>query len=244
PCELLARLRACRSGRHRMDRCAVPRGFLAHRRPAAHVRGPTRIGALQRRAALQSRGGLTLRPTDRPDSAAQPPVAPHRFPVDRWGWRGGLADDSAWWGRRLPAPHAWRASLGVQRRLLHVFTVSLDASYARGTSQYGFRDRNLVGTPHFTLPDEAGRPVYVPADSIVPATGALGFTASRLHPEFGQVLVIGSDLQSDTRQVTVGVGAGTTRGAAVRLSYPFTRARDQSSFSCCASSHVSAAPTT
>ncbi|OLB54807.1 MAG: hypothetical protein AUI13_11095 [Gemmatimonadetes bacterium 13_2_20CM_2_69_23] len=146
--------------------------------------------------------------------------------------------------RDYAAPHAWRASLGVQRRLLHVFTVSLDASYARGTSQYGFRDRNLVGTPRFTLPDEAGRPVYVPADSIVPATGALGFTASRLHPEFGQVLVIGSDLQSDTRQVTVGVGAGTTRGAAVRLSYTFTRARDQSSFSCCAASHGFAAPTT
>src|SRR5207244_3467590 len=255
PCELLARLRACRSGRHRMDRCAVPRGFLAHRRPAAHVRGPTRIGALQRRAALQSRGGLTLRPTDRPDSAAQPPVAPHRFPVDRWGWRGGCADTGSavtigprpnvtTFTRDYAAPHAWRASLGVQRRLLHVFTVSLDASYARGTSQYGFRDRNLVGTPCFTLPDEAGRPVYVPADSIVPATGALGFTASRLHPEFGQVLVIGSDLQSDTRQVTVGVGAGTTRGAAVRLSYTFTRARDQSSFSCCAASHGFAAPTT
>src|SRR5206468_1305643 len=110
---------------------------------------------------------------------------------------------------------------GVQRRLLHAFTVSLDASYARGSSQYGFRDVNLVATPRFTLPDEAGRPVYVPADSIVPGTGALGFTASRVHPEFGEVLVIGSDLQSDTRQVTLGVGAGTTRGAALRLSYTF-----------------------
>src|SRR2546430_3485612 len=31
-----------------------------------------------------------------------------------------------------------------------------------------------------------------------------------------------SDLQSDTRQVTLGVGAGATRGAALRLSYTFT----------------------
>ena len=142
------------------------------------------------------------------------------------------------------APHAWRASLGVQRRLFHAFTVSLDASYARGTSQYGFRDVNLVATPRFTLPDEGGRPVYVPADSIVPATGALGFTASRVHSEFGQVLVIGSDLRSDTRQVMLSAGAGTTRGAALRVSYTFTRARDQSSFSCCAVSQGFAAPTT
>src|SRR5256712_3629281 len=132
--------------------------------------------------------------------------------------------------RDYAAPHAWRASLGVQRRLLHVFTVSLDASYARGSSQYGFRDLNLVAAPHFTLTDEAARPVYVPVDSIVPATGALGVTASRVPPEVGEVLVIGSDLQSDTRQVTLAVGAGATRGAALRLSCPFTRARGQSSF--------------
>jgi len=146
--------------------------------------------------------------------------------------------------RDYAPPHAWRASFGVQRRLLHAFTVSLDASYARGTSQYGFRDVNLVATRRFTLPDEGGRPVYVPADSVVPATGALGVTASRVHPEFGEVLVIGSDLQSDTRQVTLGFGAGTTRGAALRVSYTLTRARDQSSFSCCAASHGFAAPTT
>src|SRR5213078_4516637 len=100
--------------------------------------------------------------------------------------------------RDYAPPHAWRASLGVQRRLLHAFTVSLDASYARGSSQYGFRDLNLVATPRFTLPDEGARPVYVPVDSIVPATGALGVTVSRVHPEFGEVLVVGSDLQSDT----------------------------------------------
>src|SRR5207249_10052031 len=108
--------------------------------------------------------------------------------------------------RDYAPPHAWRASLGVQRRLLHAFTVSLDASYARGSSQYGFRDLNLVATPRFTLPDEGARPVYVPVDSIVtytgtmestgtytgrapsyvpvdsivPATGALGVTASRV----------------------------------------------------------------
>src|SRR5207253_1609793 len=81
------------------------------------------------------------------------------------------------------APHAWRASLGVQRRVLGTYTVSMDASYARGRSQYGFRDLNLVATPRFTLADEANRPVYVPADSIVPATGALSLQQSRVRPQ-------------------------------------------------------------
>src|SRR5438552_1594357 len=38
--------------------------------------------------------------------------------------------------RDYAPPHAWRASLGVQRRLLHAFTVSLDASYARGPTHF------------------------------------------------------------------------------------------------------------
>ncbi len=142
------------------------------------------------------------------------------------------------------APRAWRASLGLQQQLPGAYTLTVDASYAKGVQQYGFRDLNLAATPRFTLPDEGGRPVYVPADSIVPTTGALTSLDSRVHPQFGQVTAIGSDLQSDTRQLAVGVSRLPPRGAALQMSYTFTRARDQSSFSCCAASQGFAAPTT
>ncbi|HEV2669975.1 MAG TPA: TonB-dependent receptor [Gemmatimonadales bacterium] len=143
------------------------------------------------------------------------------------------------------APHARRASLA----LLHRFGASnywftLEGTYARGLSQYGFRDLNLVTTPRFTLPDEAGRPVYVPVDSIVPATGAVSSASSRLHPEFGDVLLIRSDLQSDTKQLTLTFAGATRWGASFRIGYTLTRARDQSSFACCAASSGFAAPTT
>ena len=142
------------------------------------------------------------------------------------------------------APRAWRASLGLQQQLPGAYTLAVDASYARGGHQYGFRDINLAATPRFTLPDEGARPVYVPADSIVATTGALTSLDSRVHPQFGQVTAIGSDLQSDTRQLAVGVSRLPPRGAALQMSYTFTRARDQSSFSCCAASQGFAAPTT
>jgi hypothetical protein len=142
------------------------------------------------------------------------------------------------------APRAWRGSLGFLRRFHGNDWVTVEVSYARGVSQYGFRDLNLVTTPRFGLPAELGRPVYVPIDSIVPATGALSSTASRLHPEFGQVLVMSSDLQSDTKQLALGFIGVTRRGAVFRLGYTLTRARDQSSYSCCSTSHGFAAPTT
>jgi len=144
---------------------------------------------------------------------------------------------------RFTAPHAWRASLGVMRRLGD-FSLTVDASYARGKSQYGFRDLNLVGTPRFTLADEEDRPVYAPSDSIVPSTGAVSLTASRAHPEFGRVMLIRSDLESETKQLTVALAGATKRGATVRVSYTLTRSRDQSSFGCCSASQGFAAPTT
>ena len=144
---------------------------------------------------------------------------------------------------RFTAPHTWRASLGMMRRLGD-FSLTVDAGYARGKSQYGFRDLNLVGTPGFTLSNEADRPVYVPADSIVPSTGALSLTASRAHPEFGRVMVIRSDLESDTKQLTVALAGSTKRGATVRVSYTLTRSMDQSSFACCSTTQGFAAPTT
>ncbi|HTC24050.1 MAG TPA: TonB-dependent receptor, partial [Gemmatimonadales bacterium] len=142
------------------------------------------------------------------------------------------------------APRAWRASLGIQRPILGTFSLSVDASWARGVSQYGFRDLNLATAPAFTLAAEGNRPVYVPASAIVPTTGALSPENARIDPAFGQVLEVESNLASETKQVTVGFGGVTGRGASFRVSYTYTRAEDQSSFSGGGGTQGFAAPTT
>ena len=170
-------------------------------------------------------------PTQCADTAAATTVVPHPNVT-------AFAPD-------FTAPRARRGSLAlVQRFGSSNYWVTLEGSYARGLSQYGFRDLNLVTTPRFVLADEADRPIYVPADSIVPATGAVSLAASRLHPQFGNVLLMRSDLQSDTKQLTVTFTGATQWGAAFRLGYTVTRARDQSSFACCAASSGFGAPTT
>jgi hypothetical protein len=142
------------------------------------------------------------------------------------------------------SPRAWRASLGVQRRILDLFGVSLDASYARGVSLYGFQDVNLVSQPSFGLASENDRPVYVPASSIVPGTGAVDFAQSRAVPSLGHVIEIGSNLQSDNKQITLGVNGVTVSGFTFQASYTYMRSRDQSSFSCCSATQGFAAATT
>ncbi|HEV2751558.1 MAG TPA: hypothetical protein VGV12_13630 [Gemmatimonadales bacterium] len=142
------------------------------------------------------------------------------------------------------APRVWRASLGFVQRLWERSWGTFEFNYARGVSQYGFSDLNLVRQPGFTLPEEANRPVWVSPDSIVPETGALSSSSSRIHPDFGKALAIRSDLRSDTKQLTLSFAGAAARGAVVRLSYTLTWSRDQSSFACCVASQGFSSPTT
>lgn len=127
------------------------------------------------------------------------------------------------------APRAWRASLGVQRRVLQRYNVSVDANWSRGVAQTGYRDLNLDTTPRFTLANEGDRPVYVPASTIVTTSGVTNVLASRKDATFAQVYAIGSDLKSESKQLTVSLNGLTTRGAIFNLGYTLGYSEDQSS---------------
>lgn len=131
-------------------------------------------------------------------------------------------------GKDFAAPRAWRGSLGVQRALTGLIRFSVDASYSRGVSQTGFQDLNLRATPVFNLAAEGSRPVFVPASQIFPQTGAVGIAGSRVDTTFGHVLEIGSDLATDSRQLTLGLNGITRSGIILNASYTLTNARSSS----------------
>ncbi len=130
-------------------------------------------------------------------------------------------------GDGFATPKAWRGSLGFNRRFAERFNFSVDASFARGVSQTSVRDVNLNTNPKFSLASEGGRPVYVPITSIVPRTGAVSLTGSRLQPRFGVVSQINSDLESSTRQLTTSFNGITTKALIFNASYTYTRSRDE-----------------
>ncbi|HEU5184629.1 MAG TPA: carboxypeptidase regulatory-like domain-containing protein, partial [Gemmatimonadaceae bacterium] len=127
------------------------------------------------------------------------------------------------------APRAWRASLGVSRRILDQrVNISLDASYARGVSQTGATDLNLEPQPAFRLAAENNRPVFVSPTSINSQTGAIPLSESRVDTRFGFVNELTSKLRSDTRQLTLGIGGFFTRRLIqLNTSYTYTRSRDE-----------------
>jgi hypothetical protein len=105
--------------------------------------------------------------------------------------------------------------------------MSIDAAYSRGISQTSAIDANLKPTPNFSLASEAGRPVYVPANLIIPTTGAAPLGASRLDPRLGTVSELTSRLESDTRQLSASINAGVSRALQYSITYAFTKSRDQ-----------------
>ena len=125
------------------------------------------------------------------------------------------------------AARSIRSSLGVQHRFAQRYNINVDFSYARGVALTGYTDVNLRSTPQFGLTSEAGRPVFVDATTIVPLTGAVSVLGSRRNDAFGQVLATGSDLSSDSKQVTVSMGGITSKGAILNFSYTWGQTKDQ-----------------
>ena len=125
------------------------------------------------------------------------------------------------------APKVWRASLGGSRRFFQRYNFSLDGSVAYGINQTGSRDLNLDAAPKFSNTTEGGRPVYTSPTEIVPTTGATSIVSSRLHPEYGNVNELTSELRSLSTQFTVSTGGVTLQGITLNGSYTFLRSRDQ-----------------
>lgn len=101
-------------------------------------------------------------------------------------------------------PRSWRASLDWNTSVHSwLFRVAGLASY--DLSQPGVVDANFAGSQRLTLAGEDGRPVFVSANAIDPASGAVSATESRRSNAFGRVTTRVSDLRGYGGQLTFGV---------------------------------------
>ena len=100
-------------------------------------------------------------------------------------------------------PSSWRGSLRWASYLTAKLRISFDLQYSLNQHLASYVDRNFVDTPAFTLANEGGRPVYANPAAIVPSTGAVSLSASRVSQDFAQVYDNLGDAQSRSRQLTV-----------------------------------------
>ena len=102
------------------------------------------------------------------------------------------------------APRSLRSNLQWSGPILgNRFSASVDLTYSRNLDQAGPVDLNLDATTRFTLASEGGRPVFVQPTSIVAGTGQIASRDARVSPLFSRVTEMRSDLQSESRQLTL-----------------------------------------
>jgi hypothetical protein len=106
--------------------------------------------------------------------------------------------------RDFTAPRSVRSNLQWSGPILdNRFAATVDATLSRNLAQSGMVDLNLDPTTRFTLASEGGRPVFVQPSSIVPATGQIAWSDARVSSQFARVTELRSDLQSESRQLSV-----------------------------------------
>lgn len=155
-----------------------------------------------------------LDPSSIPDSCTGPPT-----PSSSGAPTYTLFDDDA------ESPRAVRTSLGLQYRS-GLVGFGLEVTHANGRAQSGYIDRNL-GSSQFTLVDEGGRQVFAPAGTIDTTTGAVALGASRLEPDYGQVLEITSRYQNRATSVALSANGIVGRGILFNASYTWSQSEDQ-----------------
>lgn len=123
---------------------------------------------------------------------------------------------------------SWRANLAWSTPVLNNgYNVTLNGTYSLNMNQQGTIDLNFDPTPEFTLANEGGRPVFVPASSIVTASGSVPLRASRKTNDFSRVSSYVSDLRSVSRQMLVSVSpARFTTGLRWSASYVLQDVRE------------------
>jgi hypothetical protein len=105
---------------------------------------------------------------------------------------------------------------------------TIDAGYSHNEHQRSFVDRNFAPTERFALSTEGGRPVFVDPAAVVPTSGAIALSGSRVSPAFSRVIEHRSDLRSNSGQLRVTVSPASVSSASTwNVSYVFATTRQQ-----------------
>jgi hypothetical protein len=175
------------------------------------------------------------------DPTAPPPLTGYKTlplnglgnPTNCAGTTGiGGVPEYSFWTNGFEIPQTLRGNVGYERSLGENTRFSADLLFTETSKLYTVRNINLRPAL-FTLANEGGRRVYVPANRFGPASA--GGTDRLLNTDFGNVFTNHYDGRASSQAVTVNLDRRFGRESSLRGSYTWQRASDNSSFSCCTS---------
>jgi len=134
----------------------------------------------------------------------------------------------------LELPGAWKFNVGYDRQLSDNFRAGFEISHTRMNSNFYTNDLNLGAPQWFGV---GGRPNFTPRADIDPTDGEPRFSSFaqpyQLTGEVGEVLQIVDLGRSRTWSATFELDRRFADNWSAGVSYAWSRARDNTSFSCC-----------
>ncbi len=131
------------------------------------------------------------------------------------------------------APRVDKLLVAWERHWAERFSTTLGALWGRSTNGYQYIDRNLRTTPSFTLSNEAGRSVWVPAATIAAATGVTDVRNASANTNYSRVVALESNAAGSQASLTAEADIGVFRLAHATIGYALSKARDNSTYGCC-----------
>ncbi len=136
------------------------------------------------------------------------------------------------WTPGFQFPESFKANVGYDRLIGGSTKLSTNIVFSRSYKLYTVRNINLRPV-QFTLSDEGNRQIFVPQAQFDPSSAVSTGVNSRLNTDFGPVYVNYNDGRAQSIAATAELTHNFTRTSSVRVSYTYTNAYDNSSYTCC-----------
>ncbi|MGH7663345.1 MAG: TonB-dependent receptor [Gemmatimonadaceae bacterium] len=134
------------------------------------------------------------------------------------------------WQPDFEIPETLKANIGYERLFMASTRASVDLIFSESDKLYTVRNLNLREA-QFTLDGEGGRRVFVPEAAFVPANSA--GSARLRNTDFGNLLINYNDGVARSFAATFNLDHRFGESSQLTGSYTYTRAHDNSSYSCC-----------
>jgi hypothetical protein len=134
------------------------------------------------------------------------------------------------WSNDFQYPSTLKANLGYEQQLGDRTRATIDVIYSAGHNFYTVQDINLRPA-QFALQSEGGRLIFKPEDRFDPTASAS--TDQFLNTEMSNVFVNYTDGLSRGLTGSARITHRLSRESQVQLSYTYSTAYDNSSYSCC-----------
>ncbi|MCT2561075.1 TonB-dependent receptor [Chryseobacterium herbae] len=131
-------------------------------------------------------------------------------------------------GEDAKIPIVYKANISYTHFFNERFRAGIAGYMALGRNNYFYYDRNMMPDPYFTLANEGGRGVYVPAASINGTK--IDWKKGRINNNFGRVLELVSDGKVNQYSFVVDTSYRYWKDGEITASYTWSDIKDNTSY--------------